>query len=266
VSSMRARAGKAGVALLFLLAHSACVGTAAPSAADPASSSAGHAGKAATIADASAACQRLQADAEIPVTCTTDYVENVPSMIVGFRSLEEARQYMAPFAEHIGNPFCEAAQRSGREARVYMTVGSGDAQRARKWSCELGKWGEWFANLPPSDDASAQTIADAVRACDAVQANRDVPVSCHTADVNGMSAMIVGFANAEAAEAYMPQVAEHLAGPFCEAANGTNLRAALFITLGAARARHYDCQHQQWGDWFELSPGNAVDEASLQEF
>jgi hypothetical protein len=253
--------------LPFLLAHSACVATTAASApATPESRSALAAGKTATIADASAACQRLQADAEIPVTCTTDYVENVPSMIVGFRSVAEARQYLGSFAEHVGDPFCAAANRSGRAARVYMTVGSGDAQRARKWSCELGKWGEWFASPPPSGEASAQATADAARACDAVQANRDVPVSCHMADIDGMSAMVVGFADAEAAEAYMPQVAEHLAGPFCEAANRTERRAALFITLGNARARHYDCQQQEWGDWFELSPDNSVDETSLQEF
>lgn len=218
-----------------------------------------------TLADASAACEHLQADSKIPVSCTTDYVDGVPSMIVGFRTLPEAREWLAPFAEHIGNPFCAAANRSGREARVYMTVGAGNEQQARKWSCELAKWGDWFANPPQPAQAPPQTIADAVRACNNVQANREVPVSCRTEDVNGVPSMIVGFQTAADAQAYMPQVAQQVAGPFCDAANRANRRASLYMTLADSRARHFDCELQRWDDWFELTPRNTVDESSLEQ-
>ena len=220
-----------------------------------------------TIADASAACERLQANSKIPVSCTTDYIDDVPSMIVGFRNRPEAQEWLAPFAEHIGNPFCEAANRNGREARVYMTVGTGDEQQARRWNCELAKWGDWFANPPqPSQPAPPQTIADAVRACNNVQANREMPVSCRTENVNGVPSMIVGFPTPAEAQAYMPQLAEQIAGPFCDAANRANRPASLYMTLADSRARHFDCELQRWGDWFELGSRTAADESSLEEF
>jgi hypothetical protein len=144
-----------------------------------------------------------------------------------------------------------------------MTVGTGAEQRARMWSCELGKWSAWFGTAPeppagaapaPAPAApAAPTIADAIAACNAVQANRKVPVSCRTQYIDGLPAMIVGFPTPEAAEAYMDQVAEKVAGPFCNAANSANRRASLIVTLARAQARHFDCEQQRWGDWFELS-------------
>lgn len=224
-------------------------------------------GKAGTLADASAACDRVQANREVPVSCTTDYVDNVPSMIVGFRTGAEAEEWIGAFARHVGEPFCDAANRNGREARVYMTVGTGAEQLARMWSCELGKWSSWFSPTPgspgqaPEQPAPAPqspteeplTIAEAISACNAVQANRSVPVSCRTEYVNGVPAMIVGFPTSSAAETYMDQVAEKVAGPFCSAANRANRRAALFVTLANAQARHFDCEQQKWGEWFELT-------------
>jgi hypothetical protein len=216
-----------------------------------------------SIADASAACERLQANSKIPVSCNTDYVDDVPSMIVGFRNVAEARQWLAPFAEGIGNAFCAAANRHGREARVYMTVGAGQEQTARRWSCELGKWGDWFANPPrPAGDQPPQTIAAAIAACNQVQANSEMPVSCRTDHVDGVPSMIVGFPTAAEVKAYMPQVAEQVAGPFCAAANRTNRRASLYMTM-PGRARHYDCELQRWGEWFEVKP-NASDNRSTQ--
>jgi hypothetical protein len=251
------------------VAQWACVPTRAASEpatqrSTPTQQSALGATKVATIADASAACKQLHANTKIPVTCSTDYVDNVPSMIVGFRDRSEAERWLEPFAEHIGNPLCQAANRSGREARVYMTIGEDEKQQARRWSCELGKWGDWFANAPqPERPPTPQTVADAIRACDSVQADGDLPVSCRADYVNGVSAMIVGFPDDAEAEAYMPRVAEQVAGPFCDAANRANRRASLYITLADSRARHYDCEQQKWGDWFELSRRGTVDHSSL---
>ncbi len=224
--------------------------------------------KLSTIAEASAACERVQANLDLPISCTTDYVDNVPAMIVGFRNAREAEQWLGPFAEQVGDPFCAAANRSGREARVYLTVGTGTAQQARRWSCELGKWSDWFATAsePPASEPPPpppETIADAIRACGNVQANREVPVTCHTDYVNGVASMIVGFATSADAEAYLNAVAEQVAGPFCDAANRANRRASLFITLARAKARHYDCEQQRWGDWFDLSRPRARDRSSL---
>lgn len=235
-------------------------------------SASARAGNASTLADASAACDRVQANREVPVSCTTEYVDNVPSMIVGFRTGEEAEEWIGAFARHVGEPFCDAANRNGREARVYMTVGTGAAQLARMWSCELGKWSGWFGTTveapeqrAPAEapDRAQSTIADAISACNAVQANRQVPISCHTEYVNGMPAMIVGFPTSDAAETYMDQVAEKVAGPFCSAANRANRRAALFITLASSQARHFDCEQQKWGEWFQLTEAQAPDRSRL---
>ncbi|HKO94255.1 MAG TPA: hypothetical protein VJU61_24045 [Polyangiaceae bacterium] len=253
--TIRARAAQGTWGITFVLAQS-CVPTRAPTEPDTPL----------TLADASAACQRLQANGNIPVSCTADYIDDVPSIIVGFRNREEAQRWLGPFAEHIGDPFCQAANRSGREARVYMTVGRGNEQQARRWSCELAKWGDWFANpsqpSQPSSPAAQQTVADAVRACNQVQANREVPVSCRTDHINGVPSMIVGFPTEAEAEAYMPQVAERIAGPFCDAANRANRHASFYLTLADSRARHYDCELQRWSDWFQLSPSKAVSGAT----
>lgn len=210
----------------------------------------------------------MQANSSIPVSCTTDYIDNVPSMVVGFRNVREAQDWLRPFAEQIGGPFCDAANRSGREARVYMTVGSGEHEQARRWSCELGKWGNWFstnrasatpatpttpATQPPSAAAAATpTMDDVVRVCKNVQANPQIPVSCVTDYVNGVPSVIVGFPSADEANDYMDQVAQKVAQPFCEAANRAGRRASFFITLAGAQARRYDCEGQSWSDWFPL--------------
>jgi hypothetical protein len=270
MTSLCPSGASAAVVLTFVMGQWACIPppAAAPSAAG--ASSEAPSAQASTLADASAACDRVQANREVPVSCTTEYVDNVPAMIVGFRTGEEAEEWLGAFARHIGEPFCDAANRNGREARVYMTVGTGPQQLARMWSCELGKWSGWFstssdsARQPaPAEAGAPATIAEAIGACDAVQANRSVPVSCRTEYVNGMPAMIVGFPTSSAAEAYMDQVAEKVAGPFCSAANRANRRAALFITLANSQARHFDCEQQKWGEWFELTQPPAQNRSRL---
>jgi len=207
----------------------------------------------------------------VPSSCTTDYVDDVPSIIVGFPNADDAEKWMQPFYEQVGGPFCDAANRHGREARIYLTIGAGEAQRARRYSCEFGKWGDWFetgpANAPASERASAsepapasepaapvETIAEAVRACNAVQADRSIPVSCSTRYVNGLPSMIVGFGTRADVDTYLQQIAGQIAGPFCDAANRLGRRASLYVTVAESRARHFDCARQEWGEWFEL-PG-----------
>src|SRR5262245_4519740 len=157
--------------LAFVLSAWACLpAQRPPEPRQPASAGASQATPS-TIAAASAACDRVQQNSEVPVSCTTQYIDDVPSMIVGFRDDGAAREWMGAFAQYIGNPFCDAANRNGRQARVYMTVGIGAAQKARMWSCELGKWSDWFATAPapeaPATPAAGapETIADAIRLC-----------------------------------------------------------------------------------------------------
>src|SRR5690606_30641435 len=199
-----------------------------------------------SIAEASAACDRLQANAKVPVTCTTDYVDNVPSMIVGFRHVQAAERWLQPFAEHIGLPFCNAANRNGREAPVYMTVGAGADARARRWRCELRQWRDSLATYParkppPAAPPPPPTIASAIPTCSSVQANREVPVSCQTEYVNGIPSMIIGFPTPATLETYLDPVADHVAAPFCDAANSANRRASLIAALANSRARHFNC-------------------------
>lgn len=213
-----------------------------------------------TIAEASAACERVHENRQVPVSCATDYVDAVPSIIVGFRDADDAQRWMRPFYERVAGPFCDAANRSGREARVYLTIGVGSAQRARRYSCEFGKWGEWFSAAPGAaaatgvevEAAPPQALADAVQACRAVQANREVPVSCGTRVVNGVPAMIVGFRSPDDVQTYLEPIATRVAGPFCDAANRLGRRAALYVMVAKSRARHFDCEAGEWGEWFEL--------------
>jgi hypothetical protein len=205
----------------------------------------------ATLAEASAACDRVQENAEIPVTCRTDYIDQMPSMLVGFRSIDEANAWLGPFARDIGQPFCEAANRSQRPASVYMAVGSGDDRRGRRFSCELGTWGEWFSLAEP-DVAKPQTIAEAIQACNRVQADEGIPIACATDYLDGVPAMIVGFRTSEEADKYLSAMAQQVAKPFCDAANRANRRAALIITVAGSYARPFDCEQQRWGEWFSI--------------
>lgn len=206
-----------------------------------------------TLADASAACDRVQANFKVPVTCTTDYIDKVPAMVLGFRTVQEGQAWFDAVAEYASTPFCSAANRHGREARVYVTVPLRGEEHARMWSCELGKWGDWFSTSGVNAEGSSpQTIAEAVRACSNIQASHQVPVTCHTDEVNGEPSLIVGFPTAADATAYLAQVAEQVAQPFCDAANRLGRRASFFITLERSQARRFDCEQQQWGEWFEL--------------
>lgn len=241
-------------AALAALSSVACGATQAQtpaSSADPASERA----TPRTIAEASIACQQVQTRSSMPVTCQTEYIDGVPSIVVGFRDLAQANTWLGPFAEQVGVPFCDAANRSGREARVYMTVGSGDAQRGRLWSCELARWGEWFSLAGPAPARKApETIAEAVQACERVQANPRVPVSCGMRYLDDVPTLVVGFRDDEEAETYLVPMAREVAGPFCDAADRASRRAAVVITIANTRARLYECERRRWSDWFSLTP------------
>jgi hypothetical protein len=96
----------------------------------------------AAVADAVDRCRRVQESASIPVACKLQYLNKIPSMVIGFRNEQEAAEFMRPMAENVAGPFCDAANDSGQTAAVAVVVGR---TTARLFDCENGRWGEWFS-------------------------------------------------------------------------------------------------------------------------
>jgi hypothetical protein len=247
----RSESISARAACALALLTGACASTQSP-AREPSTPAPAPAAPKQTMADASAACDRVQQNARIPVTCRTDYIDDVPSMLVGFRNLDEANAWLGDFARQIGEPFCAAANETGRPARVYMAIGSGDDRRGRRFSCELGKWGDWFS-LAERGEATPTTLTAAIDACRRVQDDEELPIACNLDDLGGVPAIIVGFPSSEDAEHYLAEMAQQVGEPFCDAANLAGRRAAFIITIANAQARPFDCGLQRWGEWFSIS-------------
>lgn len=207
----------------------------------------------ATLDEVSARCETMQRSAEIPVTCQTDTIDEVPSMLVGFRSMDEANTWLGPFSEQIGKPFCDAAGHSGRPGRVYMAIGTGEERRGRRFSCELGQWGEWFP-LSAHTGAMRPTLRDVVATCRRVQESDEIPITCVVDELGGMPTIIVGFGTKEDAEQNLGTMVQQVGDPFCKAANEAGWRAVFIVTIGNAEARPYDCAGEHWGEWFAMTP------------
>ena len=94
-----------------------------------------------SLADAVEACKQIQAAAEIPIACSVETIEGAPAMVVGFGSLGDATQYWDLMAEHIADPFCEAANSANQAAFVFVVISE---TAARPYLCDLDKWGDWF--------------------------------------------------------------------------------------------------------------------------
>jgi hypothetical protein len=58
-------------------------------------------------------------------------------------------------------------------------------------------------------------------------------------------------------------MAEDIAGPFCDAANESGQSAAVAVIVGRNRARVFNCERGQWGEWFKLREND--DEAETRE-
>jgi hypothetical protein len=96
----------------------------------------------AAVADAVNRCRRVQESTTIPVACKLQYLNKIPSMVIGFRNQQEAAAFLRPMAENVAGPFCDAANDSGQTAAVAVVVGR---TTARLFDCENGRWGEWFS-------------------------------------------------------------------------------------------------------------------------
>jgi hypothetical protein len=210
-----------------------------------------------TIADAVSSCKRIQESSTVPVTCKSDYIDGVPSVVIGFANPTQLDTYIGPVADVVGVPFCEAANRANRQATLFITLAN---KRARRWSCELSAWGEWFDLDPPAkaqQQDPPKTLAAAAAACERLQKSADVPVSCATDYIEGVLSMFIGFRNFSEARAYEEDVTHWIGAPFCNAANSANRQASYYLIVGKKDVRRFTCELGRWSDWFELPDGRS---------
>lgn len=217
---------------------------------------------AATMAEVKARCESVQESAEIPVMCQTDTIDDVPSMVVGFRNLEEASSWLGHFERHIGEPFCAATSHGGHAGRVYMAVGIGEERLGRRFSCELGQWGDWFP-LTAHTGAMRQTLREVAAACQGVQEDEELPITCVVDEIAGLPTIIVGFGTRQDAERGLDGMVTEIGEPFCDAANDAGQRALFVVTIANAEARPFDCAGQRWGEWFEIPASTDLSRGEL---
>lgn len=97
----------------------------------------------ATIADTIQKCEAVQKSQDVKMGCKFDYVAGKPTIVVTFPSDHYSDNVSAPVAEHLGAPFCKAANNASREAYFMMIFA--DTQLARLFSCETGEASEPFS-------------------------------------------------------------------------------------------------------------------------
>lgn len=110
------------------------------------------------LAEAVGTCQRVQRNAELPVSCETQESDDVQTMIVGFRDEQAADRLMSAVIDQVTAPFCEGAAHGERSAVVYFVFYA--AQRGRGFDCNTSQWGAWFAvpnDGPETSPARATT-------------------------------------------------------------------------------------------------------------
>jgi hypothetical protein len=89
------------------------------------------------------ACYAVQRDRGIPVVCKTGLIENVPSMIIGFRSGRSAQSWIDPMLDAVAAPFCANATLADRPALVFFAFYRDEI--ARGYNCNTGAWSPWFS-------------------------------------------------------------------------------------------------------------------------
>lgn len=98
-----------------------------------------------------------------------------------------------------------------------------------------------------------KTVADTIRACKKIQANRDIPITCKTEYIEGKPAMFMGFPTKNVAQDWMSSVTDYVSAPYCVAANRANRQALLVMAIYDEReARIFNCEKNEWSDWFAL--------------
>lgn len=205
-----------------------------------------------SVADAIAACKNIQKAQDIPVGCKLEYIEGNPAMFMLFTNLKDAESWMGALAEHIAVPYCDSANKTGREAFVVGLVNS--TNQGKIFRCESWEWGEWFALESQADEPRNPTsVSEAVQACKKIQATNDIPIVCKSTYFEGRPAMIVGFPDQSTGATWIEAFATYVGVPFCEAANRGNRQAMLLLAINDQKiATIYNCETQEFSEWFSF--------------
>ena len=95
-----------------------------------------------TIAETMQLCKKIRTSPELDIGCEVRYVEGKPAMVVVFPHAEAVRKWWTGMTKYVAASFCFAAVTAHQEAFVFL--GIKDTQQARRYSCEMQEWGEWF--------------------------------------------------------------------------------------------------------------------------
>lgn len=196
----------------------------------------------ATIADAVRNCRAIQNEERIPVSCGLDYIEGVPSMLIGFRSAEEMEQYGPAAGSTMGGPFCQAANDANRRAFVLLVL---NGESASVIDCEVM---QVVSTISLKQEQEAP-LDRAVRVCKSITADSALPVVCSLGLVDDTPSLIFSFSNARDMNTYLEQAEEAVALPFCEAANDAAESASVFVTVGRS-VKGLSCSRGEWSGWY----------------
>jgi hypothetical protein len=94
------------------------------------------------IAEAIEACRKLQNSREIPFSCGIEYIDNIPTMMVGFSDYPEMENWLTVFDEYISEPFCKSANQSNRQAVILVYLKS--SGMGNLYSCETRSLSGWI--------------------------------------------------------------------------------------------------------------------------
>jgi hypothetical protein len=86
-------------------------------------------------------CRRVHERSEPRVGCSTEFIDVTLTLMLAFENAADAAKYSDALEARLSMPFCEAANRAGTSAALYVLV----ANTARQFDCELWQWGDWFA-------------------------------------------------------------------------------------------------------------------------
>ena len=93
------------------------------------------------LMEAMLACRRVHERNEPRVACSAEFIDVTLTMMLAFENAADAAKYSDALEARLSMPFCEAANRAGTSAALYVLV----ANTARQFDCELWQWGDWFA-------------------------------------------------------------------------------------------------------------------------
>ena len=108
--------------------------------------------KPANSSEAIQLCQNVQRSDKVPVVCSFDYQNSVPTLSIDFPNAELANQWMATTHKNIITPFCGSSDRARRPALVLLNIQS--AKLRDVYSCMTHSFTGWHKAESEDDQAS----------------------------------------------------------------------------------------------------------------